>query len=184
MIGTVLARSFAVAGLVLLIRCSNADGAVADFPAAQEVCAPDQNWCVVGTTAEGGDELHTLLLENAATGSRRLLLRYGRHVRVLWAPDSSGLAVTDAEGSDSSRTYLIDIRSLERIDVGKQLITGDPTLGPLLRNHHAYLDATRFIRSHTLLLSAHGYGDESPNGFQRCYALDTVTLAAAPRLCP
>jgi hypothetical protein len=143
-----------------------------DFPgSATELPSPDAAFVAVSVDNDG-PPWHSLMLRNSTTGSLDKLLSYERHVRVEWAPAGHALALTNFEGSDSSRCLIFMAGKISspidlNASLGKYVNTKE--------DHHAYCEVVRWKDKETVQLLVHGYGDAHPAGFKRTlfYSLAT-----------
>ena len=136
------------------------------FPGEQShVRAPGGAFVVENVDSDESPH-HVLYLRKVATGERRKLIEYERHVKVLWSPTAEFVAIADFEGSDSSRCLVFSVdASKPMIDVSEALRRELPSERRWTGNHHVYFEPHRWIDERTLEVRVSGYGDLSPSGF-------------------
>ena len=163
-----------ILGLLLALGVTAWGGAMegrATFPGREAECAgPGDQYVVVNVDPEAErdpEAPHQLWLQDRLHAQKFKLLEYGRSVEVLWSPHGKALAVTDHAGSDRSNTYIFLLGTeIRRIDVGAEFQHNAGATAAVLDNHHAYLEATQWVDDMRILVHLHGYGDESPEGFE------------------
>jgi len=144
--------------------------------AIQSLPSPNRRLAVINVDPDHGDDMHSLVLIDTATGRRRLLHRYPRWVAVLWSPDSQWVAVTDYSGSDESTVLVYASATLKMIDLRKYFERHSKVIRTLLMNHHSYVVGTRFTDSSGIRVNINGYGDQAPRGFSCCYDVSLPRL--------
>jgi len=154
------------------------------FPSQRRLASPNGEWVIVNKDPVSTADEHTLWLERSSAGTRKQLYTYERHVTVFWSPDSKKICITDFEGSDSSRPYVFEIQHGTRVDIRERAATNSAELRRLLANHHAYVEGVGFLKGDRLLIRAHGYGDQPPEGFSRCYEVSLEGASVKSRKCP
>ena len=116
-----------------------------------------------------GNPEHQLLLRDLGNGKDKLLLRFGRWVEVLWAPDGRRLAITNGIGSDSTETSIVLVGSDQPVPVWPLLEqqVGKEGLAFASGAHHLYVEGKGWLSSNTLKVRVWGYG--GPKAFDRVF---------------
>ena len=143
----------------------------ATFPGREAECAgPGGHYVVVNVDPDVGrdpEAPHQLFLHDRLRNQKFKLLDYRRSVGVLWSPNGKSLAITDHAGSNLSNAYVFLLESgIRRIDIGEEFRRNAGSAAAVPRNHHAYLEATKWLDDTKLLVRLHGYEDENPDGFE------------------
>jgi hypothetical protein len=151
-----------------------ATGQKASFPGKQsETVSPNGRFKVRNSDYDERIPAPSLTLIDSRSMEEHKLYVYGRHVDVLWSPDSRALVVNDYEGSDFSKAVLIEVpEQSSRIDLWEKLIEflrSSNAARSALQNHHVYLTAEKWLNSRELLCKLTGYGEVDPKGFTRHY---------------
>jgi hypothetical protein len=145
-----------------------------DFPEHSRAISPDGRYSIIGIESDSGP-YHTVFLEDRRTNMRRKLFEYGRHIEILWNPDSRSFVLNDYAGSDYSECKIISVDEKVRpIDVWDKIVKGI-TINEqrsLLENHHVYIAAREWISPDTLKVRVWGYGNVNHSGFTRFYIYD------------
>jgi hypothetical protein len=173
------------------IHCLVSAALLGGFPGPRAaLVSPTRTYAVIWEAPRSDDpeNTHHLLLEDRRTGHRTPLMAFIRNVQVDWAPSGQYVAVTCRCGSDFSDVHLFDVAHPARdLSITREL---QRRVGKLrvLRNHHAYLEATGWLNATTLSIRLWGYGDENRRGFERRYEFGVTegarlsSPAAAPAL--
>jgi hypothetical protein len=165
-------RVLAVAMLLGLAATAAASGPFETFPDHQALVSPDGRYVLRSEDpprlpTEITGTVHTLVIEEPATGRKWKLYDYLRRVAVAWAgPDE--VIVTDYVAKRAARALVFSLHSAEPVAVvDRSHLAG---LLPwqqarhLIRNDHAYLEVVR-LEDGALVLRAWGYGPLDPDGF-------------------
>jgi hypothetical protein len=128
-------------------------GAIA-FPGADTSASPDGRFQLHYRAPEPGFTLHRLLLVSASSRASSQVYAFGRHVSVLWAPDSRHAAITDWTGSNESRVVIAAVAAPSSVIVLHRARIQAATSTPLARDHHLYVEASRWLSGQELLLVA------------------------------
>jgi RHS repeat-associated protein len=149
--------------LILCLSSLASAGGRAKFPGTvSELKSPNGKLTIKNIDLEGDVQLsHQLVLTDTAAGTSRILYEYGRHVEVLWSPDSSALVVIDYEGSSSARTILFRfVQSLERIDLESFAADWlrESKRQSLVGCGHKYITAKGWTSAQALKLHIEAYG--------------------------
>jgi hypothetical protein len=167
---------------VILLAWMVAAATAGAFPGSNtRLASPDGFHVVVWEAPRTSDPAfpHHLWLEDLRSGQRLRLMPFTRHVTVEWSPSGRHLAVTCHRGSDFSDIVVFDVeRPAKGASVRKEL---QRRVGRLrvLKNHHAYVEATRWLDDASLEIRLWGYGDQNPKGFDWVYIFE---LAGEARL--
>jgi hypothetical protein len=144
------------------------------FPEHSRAVSPNGHYAIVGVDSDT-EPFHTVFLEDLRLRTRRKLFDYGRHIDLLWNPDSKSFALTDYAGSDYSSCSIVSVdENVPPIQLWDELVkavTGNDQKS-LLKKHHVYIAATQWIDSGTLRVKVWGYGDVNPSGFTEFYTYD------------
>jgi hypothetical protein len=160
--------------LLCLATLANANPQKVSFPGPKsESKSPDGHYGVRNFDYENREPAHTLTLIDTKTGSEFKIYSYGRHVDVLWSPNSSAFVVNDYEGSDASHPVLFVAPWKDQpIDLREKLIEFLRVHGETKSatyNHHTYFSATRWLSNNEILCRIDGYGQVNPSGFTSDY---------------
>jgi hypothetical protein len=144
------------------------------FPEHPRAVSPNGHYAIVGVDSDT-EPFHTVFLEDLRLRIRRKLFNYGRHIDLLWNPDSESFALTDYAGSDYSRCSIVSVdENVPPIQLWDELVNtvaGNEQKG-LLKNHHVYIAATEWFDSGTLKIKVWGHGEVNSSGFTRVYTYD------------
>ena len=166
--------SSTVLGLLVAL-CVTVQGAAtevqATFPGSEaESAGPGGHYVAVNVDPDvdiNPEAPHQLFLHDRLHNQKFKLLDYGRFVEVLWSPNGKSLAITDHAESNLSNVYVFLLESgIRRIDVGEEFRRNAGSAVTVLRNHHAYLEATKWLDDTRLLVHLSGYGDENLEGVE------------------
>jgi hypothetical protein len=102
-----------------------------------------------------------LWIEDTRTHQREMLLNIGSTLSAVWSPDGTSFSVQDHWASDSARAYIYDADTLQRLDLGRRILTVDRS-GERFADGHAYFDLERWEDVQTVLVHFHGHTDERP----------------------
>jgi hypothetical protein len=101
---------------------------------------------------------HRLFIKSSITKREEFVRAFNRHIQVSWSPTGNQFAVTDFEGSDSSRVYIYQSNAvLKTVEIRKQI--PDVLVRYLDGNHHSYLKFVSWKSDGEILLSVSSYGD-------------------------
>ena len=130
------------------------------FPGDQrELASPGGKFVVVNVDLDEPDAaglFHRLILEDKASRRELSVYPYGRWVEALWAPDDAWLAITDGEGSDSTKCRLVDPR---RPKVVLELFDALRAVRPReLGQDHTAVVCTGWSGPDAVRVRAYGYG--------------------------
>ena len=147
------------------------------FPGIRsESKSPDGRFVIKNFDSETEDPAHTLTLLDHRTGTEIKIYRYGRHVDVLWSPNSKAFVINDYEGSNISHPVLFtEPWTLARVDLREKLIDflrARNEAKSVLGNDHVYITAERWLNSDKLLCKVTGYGAANPKGFTKRYVYE------------
>jgi hypothetical protein len=148
-----------------------AAAAVGGFPGPEtRLPSPNGSKAVVWQAPRAGDPeyTHHLLLDDGK-GKLHPLMPFHRNVSVEWSPSGMHVAVTCHCGSDFSDVVVFDIANPRHgISVTKAL---QRRVGRIrvLNNHHAYVEAIRWLNDESLEVLVWGYGEQNPKGFNWTY---------------
>jgi len=163
-------KLLAVTGAVVLaaLAAATSGGAtkLVSFPSTRtEAVSPDRRFAVVNVDSDT-EPYHTLFLENRQSKTRRKLLEYGRHVEVLWNPNSTSFAVTDYAGSNVAECLVFSVsdggESRNVADALQGTITNPKEQASLRDSSHIYWAAVRWKSPHSLLVTVWGHTDVAP----------------------
>jgi len=151
-----------------------ANGQKVSFPGSRsETKSPDGRYIVRNADDEKQEPAHTLTLIDAKSGSAIRSYSYGRHVDVLWSPNSSAFVVNDYEGSDASHPVLFTAPwANQPIDLREKLIgflRSGRGAKSVQDNHHVYFSAQRWLSGGEIVCQVAGYGEVDPKGFSAQY---------------
>lgn len=135
------------------------------FPGVEEVSSPDGKYIVKNQDRENERPNHVLFWVDTTRATEQLLLEYDRNVEVLWAPDSTRIIINDHQGSDESTCYIFNVRSEDRTDIKKRLLEEHRLTRHITENHHVYISCEDWVTEEIVSISASGYGNLDPAGF-------------------
>ena len=102
-----------------------------------------------------------LWMENTRDHKRKMLLEVNRNVRAGWSPDSAAFFVEDNASSDSTRSFLYEVSSLQRLDIADHILTADPSAQRFAEGH-AYFRVERWEGTQHVLINFNGHTDQFP----------------------
>jgi hypothetical protein len=164
------------ASVSLLLTLSAALAAVTSFrvfPEEKQLVSPDGRFVItsedpIRSSADFSGILHSLYLEERATGRKRKLYDYVRRVAVAWATPEA-IIVTDYVAPKSARALVFSIEQPRPIAVlDRELLSRmipEEQSDHLTKNDHVYLEVMR-LEDSTLVLRVWGYGALDKNGFK------------------
>jgi hypothetical protein len=144
------------------------------FPERSHAISPDGRYSITGVHNDS-EPYHTVYLDDRRLKTRRKLFEYGRHIEILWNPDSKSFVLNDYGGSDYSECRIMSVdEKANSIDVWDAITKGITTKEQrnLLENHHVYIAAKEWISPDTLKVKVWGYGEVNRPGFTRFYTYD------------
>ncbi len=138
------------------------------FPSTQtEAISPNGSFAVINVDSDAEPYHSALFLENRHTKTRRKLLDYGRHVEVLWNPNSTLFAVTDYAGSNVAECVVFSTQnSSPPQNVGDALqstLRNSKEIASLRDSMHIYWAAVRWTSPHALIVRVFGHTDVNPS---------------------
>jgi hypothetical protein len=118
-------------------------------------------------------------LKNNATREARKICEYGRHVSVLWSPDSRYFALNDYVGSNIAETFIISVdETVSRVDLQDRILS---KYGAVTHGGHEYFGVARWLDVRRVVIHDWGHDDEPPSrDFCVCYV---YTLGAYVQKC-
>jgi hypothetical protein len=138
-----------------------------------EAKSPNGRFAVRNSDDQKLQPPHTLTLINARTGTHTTILTYGRHVDVLWSPESQAFVVNDYEESDRAHPILFSTPWTNHpVDMREMLIDFLKTqemAKSIENNQHVYFVAQRWLSGSEILCELTGYGDANPKAFTAHY---------------
>ena len=141
------------------------------FPEHSQAVSPDGRYLITGVYSDS-EPYHTVFLDDRRLKTRRKLFDYGRHIELLWNPDSKSFVLNDYAGSDYSECRIISVdEKVQPINVWDRIVKDatNKEQRSLLENHHVYIAAKQWISSKTLKVKVWGYGEVDHDGFTRYY---------------
>jgi hypothetical protein len=166
---------FALSLCVTSTQAQQARTKAVSFPDHSRAVSPNRHYTIIGVDSDS-EPYHTVFLKDLRLGTRRKLFNYGRHIDLLWNPDSKSFALTDYAGSDYSRCSIVSVdENVPPIQLWDKLVNtvAGNEQKSLLNNHHAYIAATEWLDAGTLKLKVWGYGNVNTSGFARFYTYDS-----------
>ncbi len=169
---TIAKSSWLLLFLALICPAAIYSSRLQEFPGAQtELKSPDGRYSVVNIDSDK-EPHHSLMLKNIGNGSVAPLHQYGRHVSVLWSPDSKKLVVNDYTGSSSATSLIFFVDRSATLDLQKELLKSlgeSPDKISLTDNHHVYVVVSKWVDGQRVRLRVWGYGEVDPKGFSWQY---------------
>lgn len=139
--------------------------------------SPNRKWTLVFECSNDCAEEH-LSIDDNVSPSRRLVKKFERHLDISWSPDSLYFFVNDAYASNESFCFVYDSITLKAADLSTLITRDDPSATPFFNAGHDYLQATRWLSSHELMVVLDGHFDETPpRGFTLRYRVDLTGKA-------
>jgi hypothetical protein len=154
--------------LIITLLCGPVAAASSkvSFPGILEAPDPTEQYAVTWLDAKP----HELFFKEIKNSKLRHLLSFNRHVDVFWAPNGDALAITDWGGSDYSDAFIyFPSRLNKRINLKHIIKKTFGLLPEVAKNHHVYFEVLEWINSDLLEFDIHGYGDYSPDGFEKIF---------------
>jgi hypothetical protein len=169
---TPLNRLLAVAVLAVCYGLAHAASVLAHFPGSpNSVRAPNRLHSIKNVDRDQ-EPNHSLLLRDEKTGLERKVLDYGRHVDVMWAPDSKSFFVNDYAGSSESNCQIFSVEDLKRLDVLETLKAADREGLP--SSDHLYVTCKAW-HGDSIGVSLSGRGEGHPEGLDFEYSVNART---------
>ena len=142
-----------------------------EFPGPTPAPSPDKRYVIESQQPTSALPQHVLLLQDTTTNATKELLRFNRHVEVLWAPNSRAIAINDFTGSDSATCWIVRIEGdrLQSEDLGARLEATPGFNARIHGNHHVYIHAVAWADQTVVRVSVDGYGEMDPRGFADLY---------------
>lgn len=160
-----------VLGLVVFWGVGRAalGAALTHFPENQGALpSPDKKYSIYNKNSDQ-EPNHSLYIRGHSPGADEKILDYGRHVDVMWSPNSDEFFVNDYSGSSEATCLVFFADGLKRLDVKELLkIIGAEDV---LSSDHLYITCKNW-KEGGLVVSVSGRGDKYPNGFDRKYFLN------------
>jgi len=91
-------------------------------------------------------------------------------VTLSWSPDSAAFIANDRAFSDVENAYIYDVKTLERIDLRRQILAADGTAASRFTSdanpaaNHSYFHALRWLDARHVEMQLYGHTDGTPNG--------------------
>ncbi len=76
-----------------------------------------------------------------------------------WSPDSSYFSVRDNVSSDTTRSYIYNAQTLERLDLAEGILEAFPGEKQFVEHAHSYVVLEGWSNKHTALASLTGHTD-------------------------
>jgi hypothetical protein len=124
--------------------------------------SPDGSRILYGVPYQSGtNDGPRLWIEDTRTHQRKMLLSIGSTLSAVWSPDGTSFSVQDHWASDSARSYIYDADTLQRLDLGRRILTVDQS-GERFADGHAYFDFERWEDAQQVIVHFHGHTDQPP----------------------
>jgi hypothetical protein len=134
------------------------------FGLQNQLVSPD------GAYALFGDN-NALWRQDERTHERRRVMEVTvQTLTVAWSPDSSAFIANDRALSDVENAYIYDLKTLERIDLRRQVLTADSKSASRFTSsanpaaNHSYFHALRWLDARHVEMRLYGHTDGIPNG--------------------
>ena len=166
-----VSNSLTVLGMIgLLGAAASALGAVpGHFPENQRtIDSPDKKYSIYNKDSDQ-EPNHSLYIRRHAPEAQQKILDYGRHVDVMWSPESNAFFVNDYSGSSEATCLVFFADGLRRLDV-KDLLSKIHE-EEILSSDHLYVTCKKWTKER-IEVSVSGRGDKYPNGFDRKFILN------------
>lgn len=102
-----------------------------------------------------------LWIEDSHTHRRTMLLDVSSTLSAAWFSDSTAFLVEDHRASDSTRTYIYPIRTLQPHDVASDILAADPPIRRFAAGH-SYFSVDDWKGTQPLQIHLYGHTDQSP----------------------
>jgi hypothetical protein len=169
---TILNRLLALVVPAVCYGLAHAGSVLAHFPGPTNSLRAPNRLHSINNVDRDQEPNHSLLLRDEKTGLERKVLDYGRHVDVMWAPDSKSFFVNDYAGSTESNCQIFSAHDLKRLDVLETLKAADRARLP--GGDHLYVACTAW-HGESVGVSLSGRGDGHPEGIELKYSVNTRT---------
>lgn len=146
---------------------------LARFPGGAPLASASGRFVVenVDLEARSASRSHALFVTERPSKARKLLLQYGREVRVAWAPDRDVLAVMNRVGSTQTTVAVFVLEqggAFRKVDVGDTLYAAFPNLrGELTSYLHVHLEVVQWRRGGGLECRLRASGGSGPDLLRR-----------------
>ena len=151
--------------LALSVKPSEGKSHGAAFPGPKsELRSPDGKLQVANRDPDETRSIHAIVLIGQNGAAEKTLHEYGRHVAVLWSPDSQNLTITDYVESTDATCFLYQLDSGSKVDLGAEARRSDERISSLLGNEHAYFECSRWLTPSKLLIKVKAWGRNNPTG--------------------
>jgi len=125
--------------------------------------SPDGKWILTFECPHECSQ-RKLWIEDNGVHTRRLIKDYERSLSVSWAPDSRHFFVNDAWGSNGETCSVYEPATLNGIDMAEVILAKSADVKRFLHAGHSYVQATRWVDSHELIVVLFGHFDDPPLG--------------------
>lgn len=146
---------------------------VIKFPGSvHAVASPDRKAVIINEDRDQ-EPNHLLYLSVRGSPSKILIMPYGRHVDVLWSPDSRSFFVNDYAESNEADCILINRGTMKKTSLTRVLTKG--ARAPLLGNDntHLYVTCDGWRGTQKLLVSVIGYNGTQSGTIQGRFIYNT-----------
>jgi hypothetical protein len=126
------------------------------------LASPDGSHILYGVPYQSGvNDGPQLWIEDTRTHQRQMLLSIGATLSAVWSADGSAFSVQDRWASDSTRTYIYDSKTLQRLDLASRILAVDFGAERFAKGH-AYFDLERWETTQQVTVHFHGHTDHAP----------------------
>jgi len=127
-----------------------------------QIASPDGSHILYGVPYQSGvNDTPQLWMEDVRTQQRHMLLSIAGTLTAVWSPDGSAFSVEDHRASDSTRSYIYDASTLQRLDLADRILESDPGVKRFAAGH-AYFAVDRWQGAAQVVVRLHGHTDRDP----------------------
>ncbi len=148
--------------LALAVSVANAQQLDLPWGKIQRLPSPDGSKILYGVPyQQGKNEGPQLWIEDMRTHRRTKLFDFGGTLGAEWSPDGRSFLVDNHWASDREDAYIYDAATLQRLDIGKRILAGDPKSCPFAGGHR-YFAIERWEGNDEMIVRFSGHTDEPP----------------------
>jgi hypothetical protein len=151
--------SIPIFGLLALMALSHG----IQFPGSVPSVSPNGRFVLTWKEPSKGIPDHQLFLRDRKFNWDKSVYQFGRHIEVVWAPDSKHFALTDHAGSNLSEVLLVD-----PLNSGQKLSVPIPEEieKKIADHHHVYIQFVRWLSGRKVRLSIEAYDSNSKSPYK------------------
>ena len=131
------------------------------FGPVTRLTSPDDSHDLYGVSPDGKGPPTQLWIRDTNTWLAKQILDVTGTIDAAWSPDGNAFFVRDNRSSDSTRSYIYQIGTLNRIDVEQRILAADAGAKPFSESH-AYFSANFWPDSRRVVVDLTGHTDSAP----------------------